>query len=489
MNARTSNAQAPAPAPVAPDEDAPAALSAAPLPVAEPATPIPSATAAAELAEASGPDHQQFVDWLRAVAPYIHAFRGKTFVIAFSGEMVKAGVLNALVNDVALLHAMGMQIVLVFGSRPQVEEQLALRHVESQYADGVRITDNAALECAKEAAGELRLDIEAAFSQGLPNTPMAGAQLSVVSGNFITARPVGIVNGVDYQHTGLVRKIDYDSMHMSLSHGKVVLLSPLGFSPTGQAFNLSMEDVASATASALKADKLIFITEVPGVPDPVGKLMKEMSLRTAVERLQNNHLPPDVAYYLEHLVKALKGGVPRAHLIPYSLDGSVLLELFLHDGVGTMVSDTDLESLREATLDDVGGILQLIAPLEADGTLVPRGRHLIERDIGNFSVIEHDGVLFGCAALYEFPRENMGEMACLTVSAEAQGTGDGERLLKRIERRARALGLDRLFVLTTRTEHWFLKRGFVHATVDDLPEDKRKLYNWQRKSMVLMKKL
>jgi len=482
MNARTDTSPEPAEPPAAP------ALSPALSPVSAPATPIPSSAASAD-ADASGPDRQQFVDWLRAVAPYIHSFRGKTFVIAFSGELVKAGVLNALVNDVALLHAMGMQIVLVFGSRPQVEEQLALRHVESRYADGVRITDNAALECAKEAAGELRLDIEAAFSQGLPNTPMAGAQLSVISGNFITARPVGIVNGVDYQHTGLVRKMDGESMRMSLSHGKVVLLSPLGFSPTGQAFNPSMEDVASATASALRADKLIFITEVPGVPDPVGKLIPELSLRTAVERLQNNHLPPDVAYYLQHLVKALKGGVPRAHLIPFAQDGSVLLELFLHDGVGTMISDSDLESLREATLDDVGGILQLIAPLEADGTLVPRGRHLIERDIGNFSVIEHDGVLFGCAALYEFPRENMGEMACLTVSSEAQGTGDGERLLKRIERRARALGLERLFVLTTRTEHWFLKRGFVHATVDDLPEDKRKLYNWQRKSMVLMKKL
>ncbi|CAG9181099.1 Amino-acid acetyltransferase [Cupriavidus laharis] len=477
MNARTDTPPQ-APAPFEPAEPQPATES-------QPATGAPQT----EAGERGAPDHQQFVDWLRTVAPYIHAFRGKTFVIAFGGELVKAGVLNALVNDVALLHAMGMQIVLVHGSRPQVEEQLALRHVESQFADGVRITDNAALECAKEASGELRLDIEAAFSQGLPNTPMAGAQLSVISGNFVTARPVGIVNGVDYQHTGLVRKIDGESVRMSLSHGKIVLFSPLGFSPTGQAFNLSMEDVASATATTLKADKLIFITEVPGVLDPVGKLMKEMSLRTAVERLQNDHLPHDIGYYLQHLVKALKGGVPRAHLIPYSLDGSVLLELFLHDGVGTMISDTDLESLREATLDDVGGILQLIAPLEQDGTLVPRGRHLIERDIANFSVIEHDGVLFGCAALYDYPRENMGEMACLTVSPEAQGTGDGERLLKRIERRARTLGLERLFVLTTRTEHWFLKRGFVHATVDDLPEDKRKLYNWQRKSMVLMKKL
>jgi len=484
MNAR-NDAPQPAPHPAEPAEPQPAPDS---TPAANADAPADAAAMTIERGSAA-PSHQQFVDWLRAVAPYIHTFRGKTFVIGFGGELVKAGCLDALVNDVALLHAMGMHVVLVHGSRPQVEEQLALRRVESQFDEGVRVTDNAALECAKEAAGELRLDIEAAFSRGLPNTPMAGAQLSVISGNFITARPVGIVNGVDFQHTGLVRKVDAESVRMSLQHGKVVLLSPLGFSPTGQAFNLSMEDVASATATALKADKLIFITEVPGVPDPVGKLIPELSLRTAVERLHNNHLPPDVADYLQHLVKALKGGVPRAHLIPYSLDGSVLLELFLHDGVGTMVSDTDLESLREATLDDVGGIVQLIEPLEADGTLVPRGRHLIERDIGNFSVIEHDGVLFGCAALYPYPREGMAEMACLIVSPEAQGTGDGERILKRIERRARTLGLDRLFVLTTRTEHWFLKRGFVHATVDDLPEDKRKLYNWQRKSMVLMKKL
>ena len=175
--------------------------------------------------------------------------------------------------------------------------------------------------------------------------------------------------------------------------------------------------------------------------------------------------------------------------MPFSLDGSMLLELFSHDGVGTMISYENLESLREATIDDVGGILQLIEPLEADGTLVRRGRHQLERDIDHFSVIEHDGRLFGCAALYPYPSERIGEMACLTVDPEAQGSGDGERLLKHIEQRARARGLERLFVLTTRTEHWFLKRGFVKAGVDDLPADRRRLYNWQRRSLVLIKKL
>lgn len=439
--------------------------------------------------DATAISHAQFVDWMRSVAPYIHKFRNSTFVIGFGGEVVQQGLLNALVADIALLQAMGIQIVLVHGSRPQLEEQLSLHGVESEFSHGLRVTDARALESSKEAAGEVRLDIEAAVSQGLPNSPMAHAHISVVSGNFVTARPVGILDGVDFQHTGVVRKIDAESIRHSLASRKLVLLSPLGFSPTGEAFNLSMEDVASAAAIALRADKLIFLTDAPGLVDEEGELIGEMSLDAAAELLDSGNLQGDQAFHLKHAIRGCRGGVARGHLLPYSLDGGVLLELFLHDGVGTMISYENLESLREATPDDVGGILTLIEPLESDGTLVRRGRHQIERDIDHFSVIEHDGVLFGCAALYPYTQEKIGEMACLTVAPEAQGSGDGERLLKRIEQRARARGLTRIFVLTTRTEHWFLKRGFVKVNVDDLPEDRRKLYNWQRKSLVLMKQL
>jgi amino-acid N-acetyltransferase len=433
--------------------------------------------------------HAQFVDWLRSVAPYIHAFRNRVFVVAFGGELVKAGALNALVQDVALLHAMGMRIVLVHGSRPQVEETMRLRGLETEITNGIRVTDANALESAKEAAGEVRLDIEAAVSQGLPNTPMAHARLSVVSGNFVTARPVGIVDGVDFQHTGVVRKIDAESIRHSLDSGKLVLLSPLGFSPTGEAFNLAMEDIASATAIAVRADKLIFITETPGIIDVESNLRRELSLDEAQRIYDDDAQSEDAQFFLRHALRACRGGVPRAHIIPYSLDGSILIELFTHDGVGSMIAYENLESLREATSDDVGGILQLIEPLEMDGTLVRRGRHQIERDIDHFSVIEHDGVLFGCVALYPYLKERLGEMACLTVAPEAQGAGDGERLLKRAEYRARSMGLNRIFVLTTRTEHWFLKRGFVKASVDDLPEDRKRLYNWQRRSLVLIKYL
>jgi amino-acid N-acetyltransferase len=431
----------------------------------------------------------QFVQWLRSVAPYIHAFRGKTFVVAFPGELVAAGALPELAQDLSLLHALGIHVVIVHGSRPQVAEQLALRNVAGRFHNGVRITDTAALECAKEAAGELRLDIEAAFSQGLPNTPMAHAEIRIISGNFVTARPMGVIDGVDLELTGIVRKVASETIHAVLDTGTMVMLSPLGFSPTGEAFNLTMEDVAVNAAISLHADKLIFISETPMMLDAAGEEIRELSSHQAEAVLEAGFLSADSAYYLNNAIKACDNGVPRVHIVPFTIDGSALLEIFTHDGVGTMISHENLESLRTATIDDVGGIIKLIEPLEADGTLVKRGRELIEREIENFSVIEHDGVIFGCVALYPFPSEKMAEMACLTVNPEVQAQGDGERLLKHTENRARAAGFKKLFVLTTRTAHWFLKRGFVLATPDALPKDRLHMYNWQRKSQVLIKTL
>ncbi len=449
--------------------------------------PDPAAQPTAE-ADPSAAEEARFVSWLRQVAPYIHAFRGKTFVVAVPGELIQAGRLNALVQDLSLLHAMGMRIVVAHGSRPQVNEQLRLRGVEAAYAEGLRITGPVALECAKEASGEIRLDLEAAFSQGLPNTPMAHSAVRVVSGNLVTARPVGIVDGVDYQHTGFVRKIDVATIRFTLESGSIVLLSPLGYSPTGEAFNLSMEDVAASTAVALDADKLIVLAET-AIEGADGVLHGEISETDARQLLASDTLGEDSAFTLRHALRACEGGVARAHVIPFGIDGSVLLELFQHDGVGTMLVEETLEALREAGPDDVGGLLALLRPLEDDGTLVKRDRALIEREIGNFTVIEHDGVIFGCAALYAFPESGMAEMAGLAVNPSVQNRGDGERLLRRIEQRARAAGLKKLFVLTTRTMHWFLKRGFVVASVDELPAERKNLYNLQRRSLVLIKNL
>ena len=437
-----------------------------------------------------------FVPWFRSVAPYIHAYRGKTFVVAIAGELIAAGKLNLFVQDMAILHAMGIKLVLVHGFRPQVNEQLRAKGHESKFSHGRRITDAVALDCAQEAAGQLRFEIEAAFSQGLPNTPMANATVRVVSGNFLTARPVGIVDGVDFQQSGLVRKVDAVAMHRAIDIGAVVLLSPFGFSPTGEAFNLSMEDVATSAAIALQADKLMFLTEVAGIRenqnDPESPIDTELALAEAerlLASLPHPTQPTDTAFYLQHCVRACRGGVERSHILPFATDGALLMEVYTHDGIGTMVVDEKLESLREATVDDIGGILQLIEPFEQDGTLVKRDRTEIERDIDHYSVIEHDGVIFGCAALYPYPESHTGEMAALTVSTNVQGQGDGERILKRVEQRARAMGLQSIFVLTTRTMHWFIKRGFVQADPDTLPEARRRLYNWDRRSQVLVKKL
>jgi len=435
------------------------------------------------------PSPAQFVAWLRDVAPYVHAHRGRTFVVGFGGELIEAGRLNALVHDLSLLQSMGIRLVLVHGSRPQVQKLLALKQLSGSFVGELRITDGPSLECVKEAAGAIRLGVEAAFSQGLPNTPMANSRIRVVSGNFVVARPVGIVDGVDLQHTGVVRKIDVDAIRASLDSGSLVLLPPLGFSPTGEAFNLTMQDVAAGTAMALKAEKLILIGETDTVQDRAGNALSELSVAVAERMLAQDQIGADYAADLRFLLKACRGGVSRAHLIPAQLDGGILVDLFTHDGVGTMITAGDLEALREAGPDDVGGILRLIAPLEKDGTLVKRPRELIERDIAQFTVLEHDSVIFGCAALLAFPGDGMGEMACLTVHPEYREVGDGERLLQRIESRARGIGLRRLFVLTTKTTHWFLKRGFVAASVDELPVRRQGLYNWQRRSQILIKNL
>lgn len=440
-----------------------------------------------------------FVPWFRSVAPYIHMHRGKTFVVAIAGEAIAAGKLQYLAQDLALIQSMGVKIVLVHGFRPQVNEQLAAKGHAANYSHGMRITDSVALDCAQEAAGQLRYEIEAAFSQGLPNTPMAGSTVRIVSGNFLTARPVGIVDGIDFQHTGRVRKVDIANILHALDFGAMVLLSPFGFSPTGEAFNLTMEQVATHVAIELQADKLIFVTEMPGVAvqpheplseeNPIDTELPLAAAEQLLAQLPPAQLPTDPAFYLQHCVAACKAGVERSHILPFAVDGALLLEIYMHDGIGTMVVDEKLENLREATSDDVGGILQLIEPFEKDGTLVKRDRTEIERDAGHYSVVEHDGVIFACAALYPYPEAKTAEMAALTVSPQSQGQGDGEKILRRIEQRAKAMGLQSIFVLTTQTMHWFIKRGFVQVEPDWLPEARKRKYNINRKSRVLVKKI
>ena len=435
------------------------------------------------------PHPDAFVRWFRQAAPYVHAFRGRTFVVAFGGEIAAERARFArLVHDVNLLAALGIRLVLVHGARPQIEAELKAKRQHSRYARGLRITDADSLIAVKHAAGVLRVEIEALLSQGLPDSPMAGAQIRVASGNFITARPIGVKEGVDFQFTGAVRKVDAAAIARLLDAGEVVLVANLGYSPTGEVFNLLWEDVAEGVAAALKADKLLILSgQLP--TDRRGHLLHELTAREAEALLKKDRLAPESRRALGCALRALASGVGRVHLVSRKADGATLLELFTHSGVGTMITADPVERLRLARVEDVRGILALIEPLEADGTLVKRSRGRLEREIENFVVIEHDGVIVGCAALYPFAAEKSAEFACLAVVPEYRDAGYGERLLQSCEERARALKLRRLFALTTQAAHWFLGQGFRPGAVGTLPAQRRELYNWKRGSKVFVKKL
>ncbi len=433
---------------------------------------------------------QHFVNWFRAAAPYIHAFGGRTFVIAFGGEVVSEGEFVELAHDVNLLNALDVRVILVHGARPQIEAELQERGASTQYVDGLRVTDADALACVKEAAGSVRVEIEALLSMGLPNSPMAGADIRVASGNFVTAKPLGVRNGVDLQHTGAVRKIDAIAIQRRLDQNEIVLLSPIGYSPTGEVFNLTVEDVATHAAIALKAEKLIFLMDAPGVTDAKGKLVKDLTTQQAAKLVKaSRDLPSDIAFFLPCAVRACQSGVTRAHLISRHVDGAILQELFTMSGIGTMISPAPVESMRQASVEDVGGILSLIEPLEEQGVLVRRSRELLEMEIECFSILEHDGIAIGCAALYPFAQDKAGELACVAVHPDYRDAGRGALLLNYVEEAARKKKLKRLFVLTTQTAHWFVEHGFAEAGVDTLPKQKQALYNYQRKSKVFIKKL
>jgi len=411
-------------------------------------------------------------------------------VLGFGGDMVTDGRFIELTVDLNLLAALGVKLVLVHGTRPQIEAKLKGQRRRSKFHRGLRVTDDAALGSAMEASGRLRVEIEALLSMGLPNSPMAGSDIRVASGNFITAKPIGVLDGIDYMHTGEVRKVDVLGIQRRLDDGDLVLLSPIGYSPSGEVFNLALEDVAASTAIALKADKLIFVMDLPGVTGRRGELLRELTVKQAQALLARaDYSDSDVQFYLPSAVQACQRGVKRAHLISGHLDDALLLELFTHRGVGTLVTPDPLETLRQARLDDIGRILRLLEPLEAEGTLVKRSRSLLEREVGRFVVLEHDAVVVGCAALYPFPEERSAELACLVVHPDFRNQGAGDRLLAEIERRARRQKVKKLFVLTTRTEHWFVERGFAEAGVEVLPGQKRALYNYQRRSVVLIKRL
>ena len=440
-------------------------------------------------------DNNNHVDWFRQSAPYIHAHRGRTFVILFGGEAVEHSGFAHLIHDITLLSSLGVKVVLVHGARPQIKQQLNTLNITSEFVDHMRITLSGHMSAVEQAVGQVRMSIEAQLSMGLPSTPMAGASVRVVSGNFITAQPYGIRNGVDFCQTGNVRNIDADAIKQQLKNHNMVLISPIGYSPTGEIFNCRAEDVATETAIALSADKLIFVMENNGVTDKSGNLLQQLNLPQAETWLKNHRPARDFANdsetqsHLNNAAQACRGGVSRVHLVSRQIDGALLLELYTRDGIGTLVTAGNYEGLRHASIDDIGGIMELISPLEDQGVLVKRSREQLELDIHNFTVIERDGMIIACAAIFTYAEEAAAELACLAVHQDYQAHGRGDDLMQHLEWQARKTHIKKIFTLTTQAMHWFIERGFVECSADDLPIEKKSLYNYQRNSKVLCKQI
>lgn len=437
---------------------------------------------------------QQYVHWFRNSAPYINAHRNKTFVLMFGGEAVRNENFKNIIHDIALMHSLGIRLILVHGARPQISENLKEKSIQSPFHNNRRITTRESLGSVMSAVGSIRLQIEALLSMGLANSPMYGARIDVVSGNLVTAKPYGIRNGVDYQLTGEVRSIDTEAIQKHLDNHNIVLLGPSGYSTTGEVYNLLAEEVATKTAIHLKADKLIFLGSQQGLMDEFGKLMREITphqLDQHIAKYQDSNF--EIALHLHHAKEASLKGVHRVHLISYDHDGALIEELFTRDGHGTMVTDAHYEEVRTATIEDVGGLINLLRPLEEEGILVYRSRERLENEIDHFAVIERDGMILACAALYPIPTSNdeisSAEIACVAVHPSYRKSNRGSQILHYLEEKAKTLKIKQLFILTTRTAHWFLEQGFEKASVDDLPEARQALYNFQRNSLVCQKRL
>lgn len=432
-------------------------------------------------------NNQDYVKWFRHSSPYINKHRGKTFVLMLPGEAIQHENFSNIIHDITLLNSLGVRLVLIHGSRPQIDARLKEAGYPSVFHKHLRVTDSTSLRYIIQAIGETQTEVEAALSTGLPNSPMYGAHMQVLTGNFAIAMPYGVIDGVDLQHTGKVRRVNSKPLQTVLDSGAVALLSPLGYSPTGETFNLAVADIAMHVATAIKADKLIAFVDRDGVEDEGGNLIRQLSLAECRHTLQSLDASADFTQSLQACYRACQQGVERSQLISYATDGALLNELFTRDGAGTMVYSGAYEQLRTATIDDVGGILELIEPLENEGVLVRRSREVLETEIDKFWVMEKDGTIIACAALYRY--DDMAELACVATHPDYRKSGRAAQLLQQMETAARHQGINQLFLLTTQTAHWFIEQGFQLGNLSNLPMTRQSLYNYQRNSKIFIKQL
>lgn len=406
--------------------------------------------------------NETYAGWFRASTPYIRAHRGRTFVVMLGADALASENAINIVHDLALLHVLGVRLVVVHGA--EVE------------ADGP-VTPGLLADIQASVA-KARAQLESLFTTGIPLSPLRDRHIPLAGGNLVTARPIGILDGVDQLAAGAVRRVHVDIVRDLLGVDSVVLISPVGYGHTGAAFALGVEELAARVASELGADKLIVYDGAERIADRSDLTTDElMQLRDTWERNSG------AARRVAALAEACRRGVPRAHLIGFHEDGVLLKELFTAEGAGTQVSDGDYRVIRRAGPADAAAIAELMRPLEASGALAPRGADLVERRIESFFVAELDGALTGCCALFPLDAD-AAELACLVG-----GDAVGPRLLEAVEQASRTDNVRRLFALTTQAVDWFGEHGFVKTSVDALPVDRKALYNYRRNSHVLVKDL
>lgn len=427
---------------------------------------------------------QEFLNFFRQAAPYIHAHRGKTFVIHFDADFSRAG-LRTMLYDCALLQSLGIKLILIHGMRAAIDYELQHAGIDSQFFKDTRITDRKMLPIILNAAGSLRLKIEAALSMGMTNTPMQDAAIQTAAGNYITARPLGVIDGQDYGYSGTVSKINTQAIASHLALGEIVIVSPIGYTPTGETYNLNSEDAASCAAAAMAADKLIYITDY--VSDYISA--KNLRQLTPEQAAKTDCQHSSLRRRLHAAANACNGGIRRVHLVEKNLEGALLQELFTRDGIGIMVTADRYDNLRPATPEDIDAIIRLIRPLEEQGILVPRPRAMLETEIASYYVLSRDGSIIACCALYPYPEAKTAELACLAVDPQYRQHKRADYLVESIENIAREQGLESLFILTTQTAQWFEQRGFAPISLDELPAAKREKYNRERNSKIYRKRL
>ena len=356
---------------------------------------------------------QEYVQWFRKTAPYIKAHRKKVFVILISDKFIQSDHFIGLIHDIALLNHLGIKLVILHSSRGKIDHHLAKNNITSKFNRNIRISDVESLPYIIQAINEVKTKIESHLSMGLPNTPMSGSKISLVSGNFVTGMPLGIIDGIDMQHSGKVREVRHEVIEALLDQNHVILLSNIGYSRTGEVFNLEADELASEVAKSINADKLIFIHQHQW-QKPLADTLSSSDCEILIKTTDT---PNDLKNLLNYAVQAVKSNVRRVHIIDQLVDGGILLELFTQNGCGTMVTNLLYEgiSIRAANIKDVDGILNLIQLLESSGILIERSKEQLELEIDFFHVIENNGMIIACIACIPNSEHRIAEIACLAV--------------------------------------------------------------------------